>query len=279
MDYQRIYNQIVERGQNRQLEGYKEKHHIIPKCLGGTNDKENLVELTAREHFLCHMLLVEIHPKEVKLKQALWLMAIGKNKTIKYRISSRMYEYIRVNRVVWWGDKISKANKGKSKKRATQETKDKISKSSKGKSKHTQEFKNYIGRIHLGKIVSDETKEKMKISHVDKICSDGTKLKMGLSRNNIIITDETKMKISNSMLGKKKTEEHKQNMSLCRLNKPTKKATPITQYDLGGNFIKDWDKITDVLNYFNKTKNDSSITQCCKGKTKTAFGYKWEYKK
>ena len=51
MDYQKIYDQIIERAKNRQLEGYKEKHHIIPKCVGGTNDKENLVELTAREHF------------------------------------------------------------------------------------------------------------------------------------------------------------------------------------------------------------------------------------
>ena len=52
MNYQKIYNQIIERAKNRQLEGYKEKHHIIPRCLNGNNDKENLVKLTAREHFL-----------------------------------------------------------------------------------------------------------------------------------------------------------------------------------------------------------------------------------
>ena len=83
MNYQKIYNQIIERAKNRQLEGYKEKHHVIPKCIGGLNDKENLVELTAREHFLCHRLLCEIYPNNQKLLWALWLMAIGKQKNKK----------------------------------------------------------------------------------------------------------------------------------------------------------------------------------------------------
>ena len=52
---------------------YKEKHHVIPKCLGGLNEKSNLIELTAREHFLCHCLLCEIDPENEKLKYALYL--------------------------------------------------------------------------------------------------------------------------------------------------------------------------------------------------------------
>jgi len=80
MDYQKIYNQIIERAKTRQLEGYKEKHHILPKCIGGLDVKENLVELTAREHFLCHKLLCKIYPNEYKLWYALWLMVIGKQK-------------------------------------------------------------------------------------------------------------------------------------------------------------------------------------------------------
>lgn len=97
MDYQKIYNQIIERAQTRQLEGYKEKHHIIPRCLGGLDEKENLVELTAREHFLCHMLLCEIYPKENKLKHALFLMSIGKQKLKEntYVIGSRVYERLK----------------------------------------------------------------------------------------------------------------------------------------------------------------------------------------
>ena len=98
MDYKKIYNQIIERAKTRQLEGYVEKHHIIPKCLGGDDKKENIVQLTAREHFLCHKLLVEIYPKESKLKHALFLMSIGKQKTKNkhYKISSREYERLKL---------------------------------------------------------------------------------------------------------------------------------------------------------------------------------------
>ncbi len=97
MDYQRIYNQLIERAQSRTLEGYTEKHHILPKCLGGSNDKGNLVELTAREHFLCHRLLCEINPKSTKLWYALFLMAIGKqNIKCEYKLDSRSYERLRL---------------------------------------------------------------------------------------------------------------------------------------------------------------------------------------
>lgn len=51
-----MYNQLIKRVKTRILEGYYEKHHIILKCMGGDNSLENLVKLTAREHFLCHWL-------------------------------------------------------------------------------------------------------------------------------------------------------------------------------------------------------------------------------
>jgi hypothetical protein len=117
MDYTRIYNLIIERAQTRKLEGYVEKHHIVPKCMGGLDVKENLVELTAREHFLCHRLLCEIYPKEPKLWYALWLMAIGKRKWIEstpYNISSKEYERIKLEFIEHRkGKPISKQHKTK----------------------------------------------------------------------------------------------------------------------------------------------------------------------
>jgi len=113
MNYQKVYNQIIKRAKTRQLEGYKEKHHIIPKCLGGNNDKENIVELTAREHFICHKLLCEIYPKETKLIQALWLMSINKNKKNhqKYKVSSREYERIKKENSILVSSCIKKLKK------------------------------------------------------------------------------------------------------------------------------------------------------------------------
>jgi hypothetical protein len=93
MDYQRIYDQIIDRAKERKVEGYKEKHHIIPKCMGGSNQRENLVELTAREHFICHWLLCRIYPENKKLGHAFWFMSKQNAPTQQrdYVVSSRTY--------------------------------------------------------------------------------------------------------------------------------------------------------------------------------------------
>jgi hypothetical protein len=58
MNYTKIYNQLIERAKQRKsVEGYKEIHHIIPRSEGGTDESDNLVELTGREHFIAHKLL------------------------------------------------------------------------------------------------------------------------------------------------------------------------------------------------------------------------------
>ena len=58
--YKRWYDQIIECGRGRRLSFYCETHHILPRSLGGTDDPDNLVDLTYREHFLVHWLLIKI---------------------------------------------------------------------------------------------------------------------------------------------------------------------------------------------------------------------------
>jgi hypothetical protein len=99
VDYKLVYNQIVERAflekRSRNKAIYYEKHHFIPKSLGGLNNKENLVLLTAREHFICHKLLVEIYPGNKSMLYAVWNMITCKSKTRKCKVSSREYARIR----------------------------------------------------------------------------------------------------------------------------------------------------------------------------------------
>ena len=65
--------------------------------MGGSDDKENLASLTAREHFVCHRLLVQIYPNNNKLKFALWAMCNMKSKRqSRYVPSSRVYESIKI---------------------------------------------------------------------------------------------------------------------------------------------------------------------------------------
>jgi len=70
--YTKIYYQIINNAKNRLLEVgmYTERHHIVPKSLGGNNLDSNLVSLTAREHFICHRLLVKMTSGNNKRKMA-----------------------------------------------------------------------------------------------------------------------------------------------------------------------------------------------------------------
>lgn len=62
MNYKKIYDSLIERSKNRVIEGYVEKHHIIPKCLGGSDDSDNIAILTPEEHYVAHQLLVKLYP-------------------------------------------------------------------------------------------------------------------------------------------------------------------------------------------------------------------------
>lgn len=69
--YTNWYEQIILNSKQRiDPNGYTEKHHIIPKSLGGNNTKENIAVLTFKEHFICHRLLVKMVTGHNKTKMA-----------------------------------------------------------------------------------------------------------------------------------------------------------------------------------------------------------------
>ena len=95
MKYLNIYNNLINRARNRILETYTEKHHIVPKCFGGTNNKINIVHLTAREHYLAHQLLVKIYPDEYALVFAANMMTKGPKGR---RLNNREYGWLKEKR-------------------------------------------------------------------------------------------------------------------------------------------------------------------------------------
>jgi hypothetical protein len=97
MDYQKIYDNLVLSRSNEPLrqDEYYEEHHIIPKCLGGSDDKTNLIFLTYREHFLAHLLLTKIYPEHRGVNYALLCML--RKHTHGRVITSKVYETIKKN--------------------------------------------------------------------------------------------------------------------------------------------------------------------------------------
>lgn len=100
MNHSKIYNDIInrakERNWTRKSSGtYTEKHHIIPKCMEGTDIETNLVLLTAKEHYICHVLLSIIH-KDTKyfgvLSESVRIMKFGNDRNF----TGSMYEKLRI---------------------------------------------------------------------------------------------------------------------------------------------------------------------------------------
>jgi hypothetical protein len=156
--YKVWHDNIIARGKYRVLTGYKEKHHIIPRCLGGKDTKDNLAILTAREHFIVHLLLCKFTTGQTKMKMsyAFHAMCTFKNAGRYNKVNSRLVEKIRSNY------------------------------------KFTQEHKRKISEAHKGKTISKELIEKLRQSAIgNKNClgkkaSLETKLKMGLIQKNMI---------------------------------------------------------------------------------------------
>ena len=98
MDYQKIYNNLIESRKNQALmvNEYYEKHHIIPKCLGGSDDKINIIKLTYREHFIAHWLLCKINKTHCGIHYA-FLCMLRKQPNGQRLLTSRMYDTIKKN--------------------------------------------------------------------------------------------------------------------------------------------------------------------------------------
>jgi hypothetical protein len=112
MNYQKIYDSLIERAISETRKRYKifhekyiffERHHIIPECFfknrkrkglvgwldGDPDAKENLVLLKPEEHYVAHQLLVKIYPDNHRMIKAANRMTTG-----KYR-NNKLYGWLR----------------------------------------------------------------------------------------------------------------------------------------------------------------------------------------
>lgn len=97
MDYSKHYNSIITNAQHRNWSKknapcYVEKHHITPRCLGGDNTINNLVCLTAKEHYVAHLLLAKIY----NTKELLWAVISFRSSNGNTRFTGSMYESFRI---------------------------------------------------------------------------------------------------------------------------------------------------------------------------------------
>ena len=204
MDYNKHYNSLmVSRlllNRHKSNDIILELHHIIPRSLGGNNNKNNLILLTPREHFLAHWLLYKIHTGTDKAKMAYAFFKMCSNNPNQHRmISSRKYAIAKHamsiactgvhhpmhGKKLWSDDdkkKISDRQRG-------------VNNSMYGKSPWN---KGLAGVIKL----SDEHKEKIKLANIGRIVSLDTRQKLSSRHSGKTLSDSTKQKLRECNLGK-----------------------------------------------------------------------------
>ena len=192
--YKTWHDNIIANGKKRILIGYKEKHHILPRCLGGKDNQENLVELTAKEHFIVHMLLCKFTKGNINKKMVFAFIAMSfiKGKNRNYKATSRIAEKLKLQFIkIQTGRKFSK------------ETLAKLSKIRKGR-KLTAEHKRKIGLTSIGRKQSKESILKRTSKTTGMKRTQEFKDRMSEIAKNRTFSEETKRKIGLAQLGNKK---------------------------------------------------------------------------
>lgn len=218
--YTNWYCNIISNAISRESNGYIERHHILPKSfkMGGEKDDTNIVKLTAREHFICHLLMTKMFGGYLSQKMCYAFKGLisVKNKYQSNRISSNIYKLLKESIKIEPMHRVYLLNKVKYFHKTDPEL---VLHLNNGWSlEMTAEYK--IGRVGnmKGKSHSENTKEKMR---------------------NIVKTPERNLKISNSVksaysegrldrkgenntnFGKIHSEETRKKISLGLKNKET----------------------------------------------------------
>lgn len=210
MNYKKIYTNLVSRKIDRV--GYVEKHHILPRCLGGTDDKENLINLYPEEHYLAHLLLCKIYPGNQKLLYSAMNMTTGSMINSGKR-NNKAYGWLRRQ----YAESMSGDNNPN---RRNPEIQKKAALKRVGQ-KRTEETKARMSAAQKGRTFNEETKRKMAEAAKNRppISEETrTKLKSRAPNKGMLgktMSEETRAKMSVSQQGKRMSEEAKAKMRVA----------------------------------------------------------------
>jgi hypothetical protein len=206
MDYQRIYNEFIADRRGCTPEGYTERHHILPKAEGGDNSPENLIDLSAEDHFFAHVLLARIYP--ATQIYALWMLVTQK----RYK-GQRARKHYAANR-----GKFACLRVGME---VTVETREKLSQAAIGKP-CTPLRKQQLRVANLGKTHSPETRAKLSASLRGRVSGMKGKTHSPETRAKLSAAALKQFQVKHPRAGATHSMETKLKISEAKCGKPTK---------------------------------------------------------
>ena len=283
MDYKKVYNQLIEYAKQNPPTKYKEQHHIVPKAEGGSDDKSNLVRLSARQHYIAHLLLAKIYD-DVKMHRAVLMMqSISKCHKRNFKFNSRLYEAIRKE----YSKKISGENHWNYGKPAwnkgitlSDEHKEKIRKALTGRhlqestkeklrsKTHTNEWKTKMSEKMSGK-----NNQFYNHTHSEKTRKKISKNISGENHPNFgkHLSKETCERISKANIGKRRSQEQKKRISEATKAAFTEEVRAKMSASLKGRKV--WNK---GVHGYHTSKKGTHLSEEVKAKiSNTITGSKW----
>ena len=230
--YTKTYFKLIEKAKNNLFEGYTEKHHIIPKSLGGSNDENNLVTLTARQHFISHLLLTKMidGQKKYKMYNAFSkMLCVSKDNKNRYLPSSKFYEYSKK----LMSEYMSNDNPSK-----REDVRKKMSDNNWSKSDRADEIKKIISEKKLGK-------------------------KLNLTEEQRKNRSEKRIGKNNGMYGKTHTKEVREKLALVKTKTFTLYNVNTGETKKIVNAKKYFDDNKQKYNLFNNCKQNNRLFEDC----------------
>lgn len=204
MDYESIYHNFINSRINLQRiknnDGKLESHHILPQSFGGSNEKQNIILLTPREHYFAHLLLYKMHSGKNKAKMAYALFKMCNNNQNQTRlITSRQYEYAKLQMTLSCS---GKNHPTKGKQIHSLENRKKFSEQKMG-----------IKNPMFGKPSWNSGKKGL------QKWSSGERMKISKRNKGRKFSEEIKKKMSLATKGKPKSLEHRKKLSMANIGK------------------------------------------------------------
>lgn len=163
MNYSAVYDALINKRRASPVAENFDRHHIVPRCLGGKDEPNNVVQMTVKEHYVAHLLLAKIHGGVLWYPVHLMARRAGKGSRHYTSMRKQLKPKRASKALAQWQDPemAEKMREGMKGKQRTSEYKSRVSKAMKEKWADPA-YRAMATEARRGRVMSEQTKAKMR---------------------------------------------------------------------------------------------------------------------